>query len=58
MSEHSRSLESTRHCIADRKPKGTIIYIVVAVVAVITGSISAQHESPEPPKAPVVKLLQ
>ena len=57
MSEHSRSLESTRHCMSDRKPKGTIIYIVVAVVAVITGITSGRHESPAPPKAQVVKLL-
>ena len=58
MSEHSRSLESTRHCIADRKPKGTMIYVVVAAIAVITGLASARHDSPAPAKAEVVKLLQ
>ena len=57
MSEHSRSLESTRHCISDRKPKGTIIYIVVAVVAVITGSISARHETPVSPEPHIAKLV-
>ncbi|MBB6486911.1 hypothetical protein GGD46_004210 [Rhizobium lusitanum] len=58
MSEHSRSLESTRHCVADRKPKGTIIYIVVAAVAIVTGVTSARHDSPAPAKAQIVKLLQ
>lgn len=57
MSEHSRSLESTRHCISDRKPKGTIIYIVVAVVAVITGLISARHEAPVSPEPHIAKLV-
>jgi hypothetical protein len=58
MSDHPRSLESTRHCISDRKPKGTIIYVVVAIVAVIAGITSGRHESAAPPKAQIAKLLQ
>lgn len=58
MSEHSRSLESTRHCLSDRKPKGTIIYIVVAAVAVITGVTSVRHESPVPQPPHIAKMLQ
>ncbi len=57
MSEQSRSLESTRHCMSDRKPKGTIIYVVVAAVAVIIGSLSGRHENPVQPKMRVAKLL-
>lgn len=58
MSEHSRVLESTRRCISDRKPNGAIIYIVVAIVAVIAGATSGHHESPLPPKAQPVTVLQ
>lgn len=58
MSEHSRSLESTRHCISDRKPKGTIIYVVVAAVAIIAGSTTGRPESQVPPKAHVEKLVR
>lgn len=58
MSDHPRSLESTRHCISDRKPKGTLIYIVVAIVAVITGTLSARHESVTTPTPQIAKLLR
>lgn len=58
MSEHSRPLESTRHCVSDRKPKGTITYIAVAIIAVLTTSISARHEAPAPSQKPVANLLQ
>lgn len=57
MSDHLRSLESTRHCVSDRKPKGVIIYIMVAVVAVIIGSTSGRHESAEQTVPPVAKLV-
>ncbi|RKD56729.1 hypothetical protein BJ928_110153 [Rhizobium sp. WW_1] len=56
MSDHPRSLESTRHCISDRKPKGTIIYVVVAAVAVITGSMSGRHENAAPQPPHIAKL--
>ncbi|MBB4571168.1 hypothetical protein GGE67_004744 [Rhizobium leucaenae] len=58
MSEHSHSLESTRHCLSDRKPKGTIIYIVVAAVVVLTGLTSGRHESSATPQQHIEKMLQ
>jgi hypothetical protein len=58
MSERSRSLESTRHCIADRKPKGTAIYLAVAVLAVIAGLTSRGHVATEPPEPHISKLVQ
>ena len=57
MSDHPRSLESTRHCVSDRKPKGAIIYIMVAVVAVIIGATSGRHESGMQTVPPVAKLV-
>ena len=57
MSERPRALESTRHCIADRKPKGTIIYIMVAAVAVIIGLTSGRHESAMQTVPQVAKLV-
>lgn len=57
MSERSRALESTRHCISDRKPKGTIVYVAVAVFAVIIGSTSGRHENSAPPEPHIAKLV-
>ncbi len=58
MSERPRALESTRHCIADRKPKGTIVYVAVAVVAVIIGLTSGRHENSAPPEPQIAKLVR
>lgn len=57
MSEHPHSLESTRRCLSDRKPKGTIIYIMVAAIAVIIGLTSGRHESAMPTVPEVAKLV-